>query len=84
VRREHVQPLFGTGVYPASHNAAAWKNKRMRAVLIDDGKLQITIKGRYRDRLPHSSSLGGNSRLVLTWINGRRHNLGHLKFPHLL
>ena len=41
----------------------------MRAVLIDDGKLQIAIKGRDRHGLPHSPTLGGNSRLVLTWIN---------------
>jgi hypothetical protein len=39
-RRVHVDPRFGFGVDPATENAAAWKRKSMRTVVIDDGQLR--------------------------------------------
>jgi hypothetical protein len=58
MRRVNVDPLLRACPGPAFRNAAAGKDQRVRAALVENGKLEIAIEGRCRNRLPHSRTLG--------------------------
>ena len=51
----HLDPLRVGSIHPTAENASARKNKHMRAIMVDDGKLEITIERCGRDRLPHAA-----------------------------
>jgi len=52
MRRVHIDSLLGFCIYPATEDASAWKHKRMRAVVSDDGKFKITVERRRGYWLP--------------------------------
>jgi hypothetical protein len=55
MRRVDVEALATRGLHPAAGNALACKDERVRAVVVEDGELQVAIKRRGRDWLPHET-----------------------------
>ena len=41
MRRAHVQPFLGVHFHPTARDAPAREYEHMRAVIIDDGQLEI-------------------------------------------
>jgi hypothetical protein len=59
MRGAHVDPPLVGSIYPAPENAPAREDQRMRAIVRDDGELEIAIEGCGRDRMPHAPSMPG-------------------------
>src|SRR6185312_10175491 len=66
VRRVHFETLLGRRIHPAAENAPTGEHQHMRADAVDDGKLEIMIERRARDRLPHARSVAGVPACALT------------------
>jgi len=64
--RPHIEPLLGLYLHPAVENAAARKDKRVRAIIIDDGQLKIAVERRGGYVLPHCVSLCTEPTAALT------------------
>jgi hypothetical protein len=57
MRRVHSNWFVGFRVHPPTKNTAAWKYKRVPAVVIDDGQFQITVERRGGYGLPLHSDI---------------------------
>src|SRR5664279_5119716 len=44
--RPHIQPFLGLDLHPTVENAAAREHERMRAIVIDDGQLNVAVERR--------------------------------------
>ena len=64
--RPHIQPFLGLDLHPAVENAAAREHERMRAIVIDDGQLNVAVERRGGYLLPHRVSLQAESTGALT------------------
>ena len=57
MRRAHIEPPLCCGINPSIENAAARKDERVRAVLVEDGKFQFGVEWRGFGGLPHGSRI---------------------------
>jgi len=46
VRRINVDPVLGDGVHPPAGNAPARENKRVFAIIINDGQFEVAVERR--------------------------------------
>lgn len=46
MRRIHFQPGIGLALHPTAENFTAREDERVNAVTIDNGELQVHVKGR--------------------------------------
>ena len=51
--RADVQPLLGFHLYPTGGDAPAREHECVQAVIVDDGKFEITVEWRGRNVFPH-------------------------------
>jgi hypothetical protein len=69
MRRINVNALFRLRLDPTTVNAPAGENQHVRTIIVYYGELQIELKRRVGDGLPHLLSLDRISNLALISIN---------------
>jgi hypothetical protein len=63
-----VDPSLGLGMNPSVRNAATGEYKCVRAVLVENGQLEILVKRGGRNRVPHLRNICAAAGSNLIWI----------------